>query len=87
MMKLAVGEMVQGYRIARFLGRGGFASVYLAEHATTGAKVAMKVGGAAGGGRQVTRLLEVTSRRTAEGISQCGDELLVVLGIAKTTTT
>jgi serine/threonine-protein kinase len=73
MTKLAVGEVVAGYLITRFLGRGGFASVYLGEHAKTGAKVAMKVGGAAGGGRQVTRLLEVTSRRTAEGISP--DEL------------
>jgi serine/threonine-protein kinase len=35
--------------------------------------VALKVGGISGGGRQVTRLLEVTSRRTAEGISP--DEL------------
>lgn len=73
MMKLAVGEVVQGYRITRFLGRGGFASVFLAQHEQTGNKVALKVGGASGGGRQVTRLLEVTSRRTAEGISP--DEL------------
>jgi len=73
MMKLAVGEVVQGYRIARFLGRGGFASVYLAEHQESGDKVALKVGHPAGGGRQVTRLLEVTSRRTPEGISP--DEL------------
>ena len=29
MMKLAIGEVVCGYRIDRFLGRGGFASVYL----------------------------------------------------------
>jgi len=73
MMKLAVGEIVQGYRITRFLGRGGFASVYLAQHEETGNKVAPKVGASAGGGRQVTRLLEVTSRRTPEGISP--DEL------------
>jgi serine/threonine-protein kinase len=72
-MKLAVGEVVQGYRITRFLGRGGFASVFLAQHEPTGNKVALKVGAASGGGRQVTRLLEVTSRRTAEGISP--DEL------------
>jgi serine/threonine-protein kinase len=73
MMKLAVGEVVQGYRITRFLGRGGFASVYLAQNEETGNKVALKVGGSSGGGRQVTRLLEVTSRRTPEGISP--DEL------------
>ena len=73
MMKLAVGEVVGGYRITRFLGRGGFASVYLAQHEETGNKVAIKVGATTGGGRQVTRLLEVTSRRTPEGISP--DEL------------
>ena len=73
MMKLAVGEVVHGYRICRFLGRGGFASVYLAEHEKSGDKVALKVGATSGGGRQVTRLLEVTARRTPEGISP--DEL------------
>jgi len=73
MMKIAVGEIVQGYRVVRFLGRGGFASAYLAEHQETGEKVALKVGATAGGGRQVTRLLEVTARRTPEGISP--DEL------------
>jgi serine/threonine protein kinase len=73
MMKLAIGEIVLGYRITRFLGRGGFSSVYLAQHEETGNKVALKVGQAAGGGRQVTRLLEVTARRTPEGISP--DEL------------
>lgn len=69
MMKIAVGEVVCGYRITRFLGRGGFTSVYLAEHEESGEKYALKVGQNAGGGRQVTRLLEVTARRTPEGIS------------------
>jgi len=73
MMKLAVGKVIEGYRITRFLGRGGFASVYLAEHEESGSKVALKVGGISGGGRQVTRLLEVTSRRSSDGISP--DEL------------
>ena len=73
MMHLAVGEHIQGYRISRFLGRGGFSSVFQAEHEETGAKVALKVGNATGGGRQVTRLLEITARRTPNGISP--DEL------------
>jgi serine/threonine protein kinase len=47
--------------------------VYLAQHEQDGNKVALKVGHASGGGRQVTRLLEVTARRTPEGISP--DEL------------
>jgi len=73
MIKLAVGEMVQGFRIVRFLGRGGFTSAYLAEQEETGDKVALKVGHLSGGGRQVTRLLEVSARRTPDGISP--DEL------------
>ncbi|MEM7199570.1 MAG: hypothetical protein AAF628_04850 [Planctomycetota bacterium] len=73
MIKIAVGEVVQDFKIARFLGRGGFTSAYLAEHEANGEKVALKVGHLSGGGRQVTRLLEVTSRRTPEGISP--DEL------------
>ena len=50
-MKLAVGEIVQGYRIVRFLGRGGFTSTFLAAHEGSGDKIALKVGHAAGGGR------------------------------------
>ncbi|MEO0477874.1 MAG: protein kinase [Planctomycetota bacterium] len=73
MMKLATGEVVRGYRVDEFLGRGGFASCYRAIEEETGETVALKVGHPSGGGRQVTRLLEVTSRRTPEGISP--DEL------------
>ncbi len=73
MMKLAVGEVVQGYRITRFLGRGGFTSVYLAQGEESGQKAALKVGHSSGGGRQVTRLLGVTSKKTPDGISP--DEL------------
>lgn len=68
-MKLAAGELVHGYRILRFLGRGGFTSVYLAQHEESGAKVALKVGDVAGGGRQLARLLEVTTKRSPDGIS------------------
>lgn len=73
MMKLAIGEIVEGYRIVRFLGRGGFTSTFLAEHEKTQDRIALKVGHSSGGGRQVTRLLEVTSRRAPDGISP--DEL------------
>ncbi len=69
MNKLAIGEVVEGYQIQRFLGRGGFSYVYLAEDRGTGEKLALKFGNASGGGHYVTRLLEVTSKRTEQGIS------------------
>ena len=69
MINIAVGEVVGDYRITRFLGRGGFSYVYLAEERESGDKVALKFGNSAGGGHYVTRLLEVTTKRTIDGIS------------------
>lgn len=68
MIKLAAGERIGSYRVIEFLARGGFALVYLAEDAD-GSKVALKVGDVAGGGRYVTRFLEITNQRRPEGIS------------------
>ena len=69
MINIAVGEVVGDYKVTRFLGRGGFSYVYLAEDKDSGDKVALKFGNSAGGGHYVTRLLEVTSKRTSDGIS------------------
>jgi serine/threonine protein kinase len=68
MIKLAAGERIGSYKVSEFLGRGGFALVYLATDAR-GELVALKVGDVAGGGRYVTRFLDVTSDRRPEGIS------------------
>ncbi|MCB9914036.1 MAG: hypothetical protein H6828_02670 [Planctomycetes bacterium] len=68
MIKLEAGERIGAYRVIEFLARGGFALVYLAED-STGEKVALKVGDVAGGGRYVTRFLEITNQRRPEGIS------------------
>lgn len=68
MIKLEAGERIGSYRVVEFLARGGFALVYLAED-TEGRKVALKIGDVAGGGRYVTRFLEITSQRRPEGIS------------------
>ncbi len=68
MIRLEAGESLGTYRITEFLGRGGFACVYAAEDAR-GHKVALKVGDLAGGGRYITRCLEVTSRRSPDWIS------------------
>lgn len=69
MINIAVGEVVGDYKVTRFLGRGGFSNVWLGEDRETGEKVALKFGNAAGGGHYVTRLFEVTSQRTLDGIS------------------
>jgi serine/threonine protein kinase len=68
MIKLEAGERIGSYRVLEFLARGGFALVYLAEDAE-GRKVALKIGDVAGGGRYVTRFLEITNQRRPEGIS------------------
>jgi serine/threonine protein kinase len=68
MIKLEAGERIGSYRVLEFLARGGFALVYLAED-TEGRKVALKIGDVAGGGRYVTRFLEITNQRRPEGIS------------------
>jgi serine/threonine protein kinase len=68
MIKLQVGERVGPYCVQEFLGRGGFAFVYLAEDAS-GTRVALKMGDVAGGGRYLTRHLEITSQRSPEWIS------------------
>ncbi len=68
MIKLEAGERIGAYRVVEFLARGGFALVYLAEDGD-GRKVALKVGDVAGGGRYVTRFLEITGERRPEGVS------------------
>lgn len=68
MIKLAAGERIGAYKVQEFLGRGGFALVYLATD-KDGELVALKVGDVAGGGRYVTRFLDVTGERRPEGIS------------------
>lgn len=68
MIKLEAGEKIGAYHVTDFLARGGFSLVYLAED-DAGQKVALKIGDVAGGGRYVTRFLEITNRRQAEGIS------------------
>jgi serine/threonine protein kinase len=38
-----IGQQLGNYRLARLLGQGGFAEVYLGEHVLLGTKVAIKV--------------------------------------------
>ncbi|HKX45935.1 MAG TPA: hypothetical protein VJP77_04485, partial [Planctomycetota bacterium] len=68
MIRLESGEKLGRYQIEDFVARGGFACVYLADDGA-GSKVALKVGDMAGGGRYLTRCLEVTSRRSPDWIS------------------
>ena len=68
MIKLEAGERIGAYTVVEFLARGGFALVYLAED-EAGNKVALKIGDVAGGGRYVTRFLEITPTRKPEGVS------------------
>jgi eukaryotic-like serine/threonine-protein kinase len=68
MIKLQIGARIGSYKIQRFLARGGFAFTYLAED-KDGRKVCLKVGDVAGGGRYVTRGLEITSERSEDWLS------------------
>ena len=68
MIKLEAGERLGDYKVVEFIARGGFSLVYLAENAE-GKRFALKVGDVAGGGRYVTRFLEITNSRQPEGIS------------------
>jgi len=68
MIKLGAGEYIGQYRVKGFLGRGGFNYVYRAE-GPDGKDVALKVGDVAGGGRYVTRFVEITDERNQEWIS------------------
>ena len=68
MIELEAGECIGSYRVLEFHARGGFSLVYMAED-SEGEKVALKIGDVAGGGRYVTRFLEITSQRRPEGIS------------------
>jgi serine/threonine protein kinase len=68
MIRLETGETIGSYRISEFIARGGFACVYLAED-NRGQKVALKIGDLAGGGRYITRCMEVTSRRSPVWLS------------------
>ncbi len=68
MIRLEAGETIGTFQIRDFIARGAFSCVYAAEDAR-GSKVALKIGDVAGGGRYVTRSLEVTSHKSPEWIS------------------
>jgi serine/threonine-protein kinase len=68
MIKLQQGESLGRYQVQDFIARGGFAYVYQASD-DEGNRVALKVGDVAGGGRYVTRFLEITNQRSPEWIS------------------
>jgi serine/threonine protein kinase len=68
MIRLESGAAIGRYQVVDFLARGAFSCVYLAED-PRGNRVALKVGDMAGGGRYLTRCLEVTARRSPDWIS------------------
>ncbi|MBM3977232.1 MAG: hypothetical protein FJ299_09610 [Planctomycetes bacterium] len=68
MIKLQTGEHIGKYCVQEFVARGGFSYIYVAED-SRGEKVALKMGDVAGGGRYVTRFLEITANRSPEWIS------------------
>lgn len=68
MIRLETGASIGRFTITDFIARGGFACVYAAED-PEGGRVALKIGDVAGGGRYLTRCLEVTSRRSTDWVS------------------
>ncbi|MBI3819699.1 MAG: protein kinase [Planctomycetes bacterium] len=69
MTQVDVGLAIGKYRVAEFLGRGGFSLVYAAENRDTGERVALKFGDMGGGGRFVDRFPSVETRREPSGVS------------------
>jgi serine/threonine protein kinase len=68
MIRLETGAAIGKYQVIDFIARGAFSCVYLAED-ERGERVALKVGDMAGGGRYLTRCLEVTNRRSPDWVS------------------
>lgn len=68
MIQIEAGQAIGPYRVQGFLGRGGFAQVFLAQD-PRGHRVALKLGDESGGGRYVPRFGEVTSEKDPGRIS------------------
>lgn len=68
MIRLESGAAIGKYQVVDFIARGAFSCVYLAED-DRGNRVALKVGDMAGGGRYLTRCLEITNRRSPDWVS------------------
>jgi serine/threonine protein kinase len=78
MQTLQTGKQIGNYEIISFVGRGGFALIYLAKNAQ-GEVFALKIGDITGGGRYVTRFLEITNELKPEGVSpdECSAEAII----------